>query len=123
MHLKISIDAIVKLKQKKIFGGTRRKQERSNRTSHFDSQKLLCQLSKVQKEKVNIESQVKNEPLQTSLQIQVLQDQVSQMKVERNQLEEATKKVDKEKRQIAHQLGAAIDTQSRLKEGLENTEE
>ena len=45
------------------------------------------------------------------------------MTVKHNQSKEATKKVDKEKGQIANQLRTAMDTQSRLREELENTEE
>ena len=45
------------------------------------------------------------------------------MKVQHDQSEEATEKVDKEKRQIANQLGAATDTQSHLREKLVNAEE
>ena len=45
------------------------------------------------------------------------------MKVKHDQTEEATKEVDKEKRQITNQLGAAMDTQSCLREELENAEE
>ena len=45
------------------------------------------------------------------------------MKNEHDQLEEARKKVDKEKKQIANQLEAVMDTQSRRTEELENAEE
>ena len=45
------------------------------------------------------------------------------MKNEHDQLEEARKKVDKEKKQIVNQLRKAMDTQSRLREELENAEE
>ena len=89
----------------------------------INSQELRLRLSKVEEEKVNIEFQVRTEEHQTSLQIQALQDQVSQMKVQHDQSEEATKKVDKEKRLIANQLGAATDTQSRLREELVNARE
>ena len=45
------------------------------------------------------------------------------MKAKHDQSEDATKKVDNEKRQIANQLRAAIDIQSSLREVLEIAEE
>ena len=56
----------------------------------FNSQEFRLRLSKVGEEKANIEFQVRIEEHQTSLQIQALQDQVSQMKVQHDQSEEAT---------------------------------
>ena len=89
----------------------------------FNSQELRLRLSKVEEEKVNIEFQVRIEEHQISLKIQALQDQVSQMKVQHDQSEEVTQKVDKEKRLIENQFGAATDTHLRLREELVNARE
>ena len=87
----------------------------------FNSQELRLRLSKVEEEKANIKFQVRIEEHRTSLEISSIAGPGLPDKSPTRPIGKATKKVDKERRLIATQLGEATDTQSHLREELVNT--